>query len=175
LSRHLPHYFIVKHEVTNHPERVAQKLVFETSRHIRSSEVCSSSQVSISNSIPYPLVQHHRYPYPTDSFTRYDVSPLWANPAGFSALINDIETHFRDVQYDLVIALDALGFILGGALATSSHKGLVPLRKGGKLPLPEDRLASVRFTDYDETEKRFEIVKDLVKPGMHAPTILDRA
>ena len=104
------------------------------------------------------------------SFCRHHVSPLWANHEVFSALIHDIEEHFEGVQYDLIIAIDTLGFILGAAIASSSGKGLVPLRKGGKLPLPEERLMSVEFQDYDQTRKKFEVVKDLVKPGNYPAT-----
>lgn len=90
-------------------------------------------------------------------------------------MIHDIEEHFKGIQYDLIVALDALGFILGAALASSSRKGLVPLRKGGKLPLPEDRLVSVDFEDYDQTTKKFEVVKDLIKPGRYTASAVTRS
>ena len=67
-----------------------------------------------------------------------------------------------DTPYDFIVALDALGFVLGGAVANAEGKGLVTVRKGNKLPLEDDRKASVTFEDHDG-EKTMEVRKDLVK------------
>jgi adenine phosphoribosyltransferase len=40
----------------------------------------------------------------------------------------------RDLEVDFVVAAEARGFILGGALARELHAGFVPARKVGKLP-----------------------------------------
>ena len=40
----------------------------------------------------------------------------------------------RDLDIDFVVAAEARGFILGGALARSLGAGFVPARKRGKLP-----------------------------------------
>ena len=93
---------------------------------------------------------------------RFDVSPLWADTNAFQKLVSDIRTHFFDTPYDFIVALDALGFLLGGAVANAEGKGLVMVRKGGKLPLEDDRKASVTFEDHDG-EKTMEVRKDLVK------------
>ncbi|KAJ1547978.1 hypothetical protein HK405_004516 [Cladochytrium tenue] len=97
---------------------------------------------------------------------RFDISPLWADPAAFNSLVSDIVEYFPPSSFDVIVALDALGFILGGALAAHAHKGLVPLRKAGKLPLASGQLISTTFTDYDGSIKSLQARKDLLPPGM---------
>lgn len=94
---------------------------------------------------------------------RYDVTPLFANHAAFDALLRDFERLVANVQCDVVAGIDALGFILGTALALRLQKGFVPVRKGGKLPVAVDRVA---FVDYSGTEKSLELRHDAIKPGM---------
>lgn len=93
---------------------------------------------------------------------RCDVTPLFADYAAFSALLDDIEGAFAGVNFDCVAGIDALGFILGAALALRARKGFIPIRKGGKLPVPADR---VSFVDYTGSEKSLELRRNSLKPG----------
>ncbi len=88
---------------------------------------------------------------------RYDVTPLFGNYQAFSALIDDSLELCREIEYDIVAAIDALGFILGTAIAVRSEKPLVPIRKGGKLPV---EVHSASFIDYTGKEKSLEIRPD---------------
>jgi adenine phosphoribosyltransferase len=94
---------------------------------------------------------------------RYDVTPLFANHAAFDALLHDFERLLAGVWCDVVAGIDALGFILGTALALRLQKGFVPVRKGGKLPVAVD---SVSFVDYSGLSKTLEVRHDALKPGM---------
>jgi len=67
------------------------------------------------------------------------------------------------VGIDAVVAIDALGFILGTAIAERLGVGLVPVRKEGKLPVPTER---VEFVDYSGQRKALEMRPDALKPGM---------
>ena len=51
--------------------------------------------------------------------------------------------HASDLDVDLVVAAEARGFILGGAIASRSGAGFIPARKPGKLPADVD---SVEYT-----------------------------
>ena len=101
---------------------------------------------------------------------RYDVSPLFATPDAMHSLLNDVSAHFEnakpEVTYDKIAGLDALGFVLGGALATKLHKPFIPVRKGGKLPFTQDLLEQIEFKDYDEKTKQFELLRGWLKEGM---------
>jgi len=95
-----------------------------------------------------------------DRFTpgrKYDVTPLFRDFEAFSALLDDLLELCRDIEHDTVVAIDALGFILGAGIAVRSEKRLVPIRKGGKLPV---KVQEAKFVDYTDEEKSLEIRLD---------------
>jgi adenine phosphoribosyltransferase len=85
---------------------------------------------------------------------RCDVTPIFGDFEAFSALLNDLLELCRGIEFDTVAAIDALGFILGAGIAVRSEKPLVPIRKGGKLPVQVDR---ADFVDYTGTVKSLEL------------------
>ncbi|UCE00900.1 MAG: adenine phosphoribosyltransferase [Chloroflexota bacterium] len=88
---------------------------------------------------------------------RYDVTPIFSDPRAFASLIDDLAFQCRDLEFDVIAGIDALGFILSSALSIKLGKSLVPIRKGGKLPVSVD---SEYFVDYSGIEKSLEIRKD---------------
>jgi len=96
---------------------------------------------------------------------RCDVTPLFADREAFSQLADDLAKPFLGSDIDAVVAIDALGFILGTAIAERLEVGLVPARKGGKLPVETIREA---FVDYTGDEKALELRPDALKPGATA-------
>lgn len=93
---------------------------------------------------------------------RNDVTPLFADAAAFSELITDLAAPFAPAEIDLVAGIDALGFILAAAIAVHLGKGLVPIRKGGKLPVLADRQ---EFIDYTGESKALELRAGLLQSG----------
>ena len=93
---------------------------------------------------------------------RCDVTPLFADYAAFSALVDDLAALVEPLAFDVVAGIDALGFILGAALALRTHTGFVPIRKGGKLPVAVDVAECV---DYTGQRKTLELRWDALKPG----------
>ncbi len=63
-----------------------------------------------------------------------DITPLLLAPAALHATVSELATFARPLGVELVIAAEARGFILGGALALELGAGFVPARKRGKLP-----------------------------------------
>jgi len=96
---------------------------------------------------------------------RYDVTPLFGNAKAFAFLIDDIIRPFKRSSYNKVAGLDALGFIIGGAVAHKTKKGFVAVRKGGKLPGIAGTLIKTSFIDYTRKRKYFEINTDAIKHG----------
>ena len=97
---------------------------------------------------------------------RYDVTPIFENPEVFSNLLNDLIEPFKNINFDKIAGLDALGFVIGGALAQKINKGFICIRKGGKLPgINNAVLKTSSFKDYTNTSKSFEINKSSIKKG----------
>ncbi len=93
---------------------------------------------------------------------RCDVTPLFADPLAFAQLVDDLAGPFTAVPLDYVAGIDALGFILGAALAVRLNKGFIPIRKGGKLPVAVRR---AEFVDYSGQAKSLELRHDALRPG----------
>jgi adenine phosphoribosyltransferase len=93
---------------------------------------------------------------------RYDVTPLFADPLAFSELVRDLAEPFYALEIDLVAGIDALGFILGTALAIQLGKGFIPIRKGGKLPV---RTEMAGFVDYTGQPKTLELRTGFLQTG----------
>jgi adenine phosphoribosyltransferase len=90
---------------------------------------------------------------------RCDVTPLFADPEAFARLVADLSAPFQSMPLDYVAGIDALGFILGSAISLHLHKGFIPIRKAGKLPV---EAAQVRFVDYTGQEKALELRRGLL-------------
>ena len=93
---------------------------------------------------------------------RNDVTPLFANHEAFVSLVEDLSRPFADAPVDCVAGIDALGFILGTAVALRLGRGFVPVRKGGKLPV---RATAADFVDYTGEAKSLEMRTDAIAPG----------
>ncbi|MCL4541252.1 MAG: adenine phosphoribosyltransferase [Chloroflexi bacterium] len=93
---------------------------------------------------------------------RCDVTPLFADAGAFAAVLADLEQQLAGGTFDLVAGIDALGFILGTALAIRAGTGFLPIRKVGKLAVEAD---VERFTDYSGEEKGLELRTGALTPG----------
>lgn len=72
------------------------------------------------------------FPVPGVQFR--DVTTLFANPEGYRLAIDALTAPYLDHHVDAIVAMDARGFILGGAVAYNLGLPFVPIRKKGKLP-----------------------------------------
>jgi adenine phosphoribosyltransferase len=96
-------------------------------------------------------------------FGRYDATPLFADPETFAELRADLLARVPNTP-TAVAGIDALGFVLGSALATELGVGFVAVRKGGKLPYPPEELLRRAFTDYSGEAKALELHPDALSP-----------
>jgi len=93
---------------------------------------------------------------------RCDVTPIFSDPSAFGNMVEDLAELVGDLDIDLVAGIDALGFILATALAIKLNKGLIPIRKGGKLPCA---VLTEEFVDYSGQKKSLELRKGVIQPG----------
>ncbi len=95
-------------------------------------------------------------------FKRSDVSPIFAQPAAFARLIDDLLQPYLEERIDIVAGLDAMGFIVGTALALRLGVGFVPVRKSGKLAVAHD---TETFQDYTGATKALTLRIGTCPPG----------
>lgn len=72
--------------------------------------------------------------YPKPGIVFRDITPLFLDPEALDHAIALLTGWAGDLDVDLVVAAEARGFILGGAVAARLGAGFVPARKPGKLP-----------------------------------------
>ena len=72
--------------------------------------------------------------FPKPGIVFKDITPLLKEPAAFHDAIDAIAVYFEPKDIDVVVSIDARGFIFGAALAYRMETGFVPVRKSGKLP-----------------------------------------
>jgi len=72
--------------------------------------------------------------FPQKGILFKDITPLLLDVSAMEAAVADLTAFARPLDVQFVIAAEARGFILGGALARELGAGFVPARKRGKLP-----------------------------------------
>ncbi len=72
--------------------------------------------------------------FPVKGIIFRDITPLLRNKEAFGEAVNRLCDAVKDLDFELVVAPEARGFILGSAIAYKLGKGFVPVRKPGKLP-----------------------------------------
>ena len=89
-----------------------------------------------------------------EKFAWLDPTSLYINGDAFHDLLDDLVLDLKNVKCDVVAGLDAMGFVLGTALATRLNVGFLPIRKAGKLCVDTD---SVTFTNYSGRTQDMEV------------------
>lgn len=72
--------------------------------------------------------------YPKPGILFQDITPVLRDGELLRDVVQEMCRPFRDSAVTHVLGIEARGFILGGAVATTLAAGFVPARKPGKLP-----------------------------------------
>ena len=72
--------------------------------------------------------------FPQKGIQFKDITPLLSHPPAFHQAIRAMSDPLRDARVDVVVAIEARGYILGAPIALELGTGFVPVRKLGKLP-----------------------------------------
>ena len=97
-----------------------------------------------------------------ETFAWLDPSTLYVNAATFRAVVDDLVAPFDPAGIDVVAGFDAMGFVLGSAIAVRLGKGFLTLRKAGKLPVESD---TVQFVNYSGRTQEMEMRTPAFRPG----------
>ena len=107
--------------------------------------------------------------FPKPGILFYDITTLLKDKTGFATLIDKLSEHYISQDIDLVLGIEARGFIFGPALAYRLNAGFVPVRKPRKLPAP---VARVTY-DLEYGSDTLEIHMDAIEPGQNVIIVDD--
>ncbi len=99
--------------------------------------------------------------FPKPGILFYDITTLLKDRVGLRGVIDGLKLHYRDAQVDVVLGIEARGFIFAPALAYALGAGFVPVRKPKKLPAP---CVSVTY-DLEYGTDSLEMHKDAIGAG----------
>lgn len=107
--------------------------------------------------------------FPKKGILFYDITTLLKDKLGFATLIDALSEHYINQDIDLVLGMEARGFIFGPAVAYRLNAGFVPVRKPGKLPAETQRLEY----ELEYGSNTLEIHKDAIKKAQRVIIVDD--
>lgn len=107
--------------------------------------------------------------YPKPGILFYDITTMIKDRVGFALAIDHLTAPFLGKNIDVVLGIEARGFIFGPALAYRLNAGFIPVRKPKKLPGE-----TVKWTyDLEYGTDTLEIHKDAIQPGQRVLIVDD--
>lgn len=107
--------------------------------------------------------------WPKQGILFYDITTLLKDKTCFAQAIDALTAPYKDKKIDIVLGMEARGFIFAPTVAYALGAGFVPVRKPGKLPA--EKLQINYELEYGTDS--LEIHKDAVKPGQRALIVDD--
>jgi len=99
--------------------------------------------------------------FPKKGIIFKDITPLVGSPEGLRETIELFRRRYEGQGIECIVAVEARGFIFGGALACALDAGFVPVRKPGKLPAETIR----QEYELEYGTDAVEIHRDAIQPG----------
>lgn len=107
--------------------------------------------------------------FPKPGILFYDISTLLAHPHAWRATVERMAEAIRPQQPDLLVGIEARGFLVAATLAYALGSGFAMVRKRGKLPGK-----TVQFTyDLEYGTDTIEIQEDAIAPGQRIIVVDD--
>ena len=107
--------------------------------------------------------------FPKKGILFYDITTLLKDKTGFATLIDALSEKYLERKIDLVLGIEARGFIFGPALAYRLNAGFIPVRKPKKLPAE-----TAKWTyDLEYGTDTLEMHKDAIRPGQRVIIVDD--
>ncbi|WP_213454300.1 adenine phosphoribosyltransferase [Rhizomonospora bruguierae] len=106
--------------------------------------------------------------FPKPGVVFKDLSPVFADGAVFHRVIDAMVDHYGD-GFDVVVGIEARGFVLAAAVAYATGAGVVPVRKAGKLP----RAAYAASYELEYGTAELEVHRDAFGPGQRVLVVDD--
>ncbi len=107
--------------------------------------------------------------FPKPGIIFRDITSVTQDPKGLKIAIDAMKEKIQDLDFDVVVGLEARGFIFGMPLAYILGKSFVLIRKKGKLPC--ETISESYDLEYGKAE--IEIHTDAIKPGQKVVLVDD--
>jgi adenine phosphoribosyltransferase len=107
--------------------------------------------------------------FPKPGILFYDITTLLKDKCGLRGAIDGLRNHYSGVPVDLVLGIEARGFIFAPALAYAMGAGFVPVRKPKKLP---SKCLQVSY-DLEYGTDSLEMHKDAIVEGQRVLIVDD--
>jgi adenine phosphoribosyltransferase len=107
--------------------------------------------------------------FPKPGVVFKDLTPLFADGPVFREVIDGIVEGYGRDAFDVVVGIEARGFVIAAAVAYASRVGVVPVRKAGKLPRPAHSASYA--LEYGEAT--LEVHEDAFEPGQRVLVLDD--
>ena len=107
--------------------------------------------------------------FPKPGILFRDITGILSDADGLKLTLEAFYKMLENVEFDVVVGLEARGFLFGVSIAEHFHKPFVPERKKGKLPR---ETVSVEY-DLEYGKACMEIHKDAIKPGQRVLIVDD--
>ncbi len=107
--------------------------------------------------------------FPVEGISFKDITTILTDPEAFDYSITAMIEAFEDVDYDVIVAPEARGFIIGAPMAARQKKAFVPIRKPGKLPA--ETLTYSYELEYGSDELQVHV--DAIEPGARVLVVDD--
>lgn len=101
--------------------------------------------------------------FPKKGILFKDITTLLKDPAAFQKTVDLMAHRYAGKHIDVVVGIEARGFVVGAALAYKLGAGVILVRKPGKLPHKTHK-ASYKL-EYGEDS--LEIHQDAISPGQN--------
>lgn len=98
-----------------------------------------------------------------------DITGILNDPDGLKLTLDAFYKTLENVDFDVVVGLEARGFLFGVPIAEHFHKPFVPERKKGKLP--RETVEVTYNLEYGTA--CMEVHKDAIKPGQRVVIVDD--
>lgn len=107
--------------------------------------------------------------FPEPGIQFRDITPMLQDPEGLHLAIDTLQDLVKDLSFDVICGAESRGFVFASPLSYNLHKGLVLIRKKGKLP------GKTIAADYDLEygSASLEIEDGAIRPGQRVLIVDD--
>lgn len=107
--------------------------------------------------------------FPEEGIMFRDITTVTQDPDGFKLAVDSMQELIEDLDFDVLVGVEARGFIFGAAIAYNMGKSLSLIRKKGKLPF--ETISQDYDLEYGTATVEMHV--DAIKPGQKVVIIDD--